>query len=319
MPEAIIFIISLAALIFGADWLGNAATHIAKSLSLPRILIGATTVSLATTLPEVTVAGFSGAGGVQALGVGTVLGSPLVNIGLIFGVLLLFSNATIDRAYFSRTVQFLFTILVLIFLIFLGGTITQVAGWILIAAGFFYLAAEFIVSKSEQSLLEQIETRFERLKLFFSRRKNYQQIFYLVAGSLLLLLGAHFLVGSAAVLAEILGAPQILIGALLIAFGTSLPEAFTVIISIIRGRTQVAVGNLFGASVLDLTFGLGIVSVFAGARVEPVGSYLTVGAIATLSILSLFSIFGKISPRLLGGILIAVYLIFVVWFGRIEI
>ena len=319
MPEAIIFIISLAALIFGADWLGNTATHIAKSLSLPIILIGATIVSLATTLPEVAVAGFSGTSGVPELGIGTVLGSPLVNIGLIYGVLLLFSRARVEKAYFSRTVQFLFTVLALLLLIFLGGTITKIAGGILILAGFFYLAAEFIVSKSEQSLIEKIETRFERLRLFFADGKHYQQIFYLFVGSALLLLGAHFLVDSAVVLAEILRVPQVLIGVFLVAAGTSLPELFTAIVSITRGRDQIAVGNLFGASVLDLTFGLGAASVFAGARIEAASSYLMVGAIFTFSILSLVSVFGKISPKVLGGILIAVYLIFVVWFGRIEI
>ena len=167
--------------------------------------------------------------------------------------------------------------------------------------------------------MERLETRFERLKHFFTDGKHYQQIFFLVVGTLLLLLGAHFLVDSAVVLAGIFGVPQIVIGTLVVALGTSLPEAFTAIVSIVKKRTQVAVGNLFGASILDLTLGLGVGSVFGGVKIDPAGSYLTVGAIGVLSLLTLFSIFGKISPRLLGGALVAIYLLFIVWFASVEI
>src|SRR4030042_3391641 len=135
MPEIIFFIISLVAVIYGADWLGNAATQIAKSLSLPRILVGATIVSIATTLPEFTIATLSAATGSPNLGIGTVLGSPVVNIGLIFGILLLFSKVQIEKAYFLRTTQFLFTILVLVSLILLGSAISPVAACFFILVG----------------------------------------------------------------------------------------------------------------------------------------------------------------------------------------
>ena len=319
MPEIIVFIISLVAVIYGADWLGNAATNIAKSLSLPRVLIGATIVSIATTLPEFTIAALSASGGTPNLGIGTVHGSPVVNIGLIFGILLLFSKAQIEKAYFLRTAQFLFTAIVLVLLILLGGTISPVAAWSLIIAGVVYLTVEFIISKREQPFLERLETRFERLKHFFLDGKHYQQIFFLVVGALLLLLGAHFLIDSTVVLAGLLGVPQIVIGTLVVALGTSLPEAFTAIVSVVKKRGSLAVGNLFGASILDLTLGLGAGSAFGGIRIDSGSSYLTIGAIGVLSLISLFSIFGKISPKLIGAVLVGVYLVFIVWFALIEI
>jgi len=318
MPEFIVFAVSLTAMLFGADWLGNAATYIAKKLSLPRILIGATIVSLATTIPEIVIATISGASDVPSLGIGTAFGSPIVNIGLIFGILLLFSKIEINKAAYIRTIQFLLIVLALVFIFSVGGHLSQLAGAVLITFGFAYLVVEFVIGKHEESFLESLETRFTRLINFFSARENYHQIFYLITGSLLLFGGGYFLVGSATALADILGVPQIIIGVLAIAFGTSLPEAFTAINSIIRKRLQLAAGNLFGASILDLTIAAGVASVFGGASIDTRGLYLTVTTTAVITLIGLFSIFGKISPKILGGLLIIVYFVFVFWFAGLE-
>jgi len=318
MPELAVFIISLAAIIFGADWLGNSAIYIAKQLSLPRILIGATIVSLATTIPEIVIAAISGVSGVPELGISTAFGSPIVNIGLIFGILLLFSKAEVDKTAYIRTIQFFLVILAFVFLFSFGGTISQFSGVVLIILGIVYLMIEFVIGRHEENFLESIETRFERLKNFFASRKNYHQIFYLIAGGLLLFGGGHFLVGSGVILADVLGVPQIIIGLLVIAFGTSLPEAFIAISSIVKNRPQVSTGNLFGASILDLTIAVGAASVFGGVNIDAGGLYLTIGTTAVLATISLFSIFGKISPKILGGLLIIIYFVFVAWFAGLE-
>ena len=319
MPEFIVFIISLAAVIFGADWLGNAATYIAKRLALPRILIGATIVSLATTIPEIAIAAVSGVSGEPDIGIGTALGSPIVNIGLIFGLLLLFSRAEINKTAYVRTIQFLLVILGLVFLFSVGGTLVPFAGAVLIIIGILYLGVEFIIGRHEESYLESFETRFSRLINFFSSRRNYHQILYLFAGCLLLFGGAYFLVGSSLILADILGAPQIIIGVLAIAFGTSLPEAFTALNSIVKKRPALSAGNLFGASVLDLTIATGAASVFGRVNIDSEGLYLTTATTAVLAGLSLFSIFGKVSPRILGSLLIVTYVAFVFLFAVLEV
>ena len=307
MPEAIVFVISITAVIFGADWLGNSATHIAKRFSLPRILIGATIVSLATTLPEIVIATVSGVESSPEIGLGTVFGSPLVNIGLLFGILLLLSQPSINKTYYSRTIKLFIAALVLVTLLSLGGSISPIFGFILILFGVAYLTIQFVVGKQEQNLIEQIENRFENLKDFFTQRENYNQTFYLVVGSTLLLGGAHFLVGSASSLAEILGVPSVVVGFIIIAFGTSIPEMFTTFNSIIKGRPGLGVGNLFGASVLDLTLALGLASIFNGARLNPTDLYLTLAVLGVISLFSLFYVSGKVSPKVLGVLLISTY------------
>ena len=316
MPELIIFIIAIAAVIVGADWLGNAATHIANRLSLPRVIIGATIISIATTLPEIVIATISGIEGSPQVGLGTVFGSPFANIGLIFGVLLLFSKVNIDKAYYARTIQFFLIALSFVFLISLGGSISRLFCVSLIMLGFIYLIIQSILGKQEESIFEQLEHRFERLRDFFTGSDNYQQIVYLIIGSLLLVLGAHFLVGSATTLASVFGVPQIVIGLVVIALGTSLPEAFTAVNSIIKDRHGLSAGNLFGASVLDITFALGLASIFNGTQIDPVTLYITVGGLALLASISLLRVFEKIPPRLLGLLLVIGYLIFLVWFSN---
>lgn len=315
MPEIIVFIISLAAVVFGADWLGNAATNIAKSLSLPRVLIGATIVSLATTLPEIVIAVVSGVQGEPEIGLGTVFGSPVVNIGLIFGTLLLFSEVRIEKAYFTRTIQFLLVVIALILLVSLTGGMNQLFGWILILLGLMYLMIQLVVTKHEDTFLEQLETRFERLKNLLTDGDGYHQFFYLVVGAVLLVLGGRFLVDSAVILAATLKVPELVIGLIAIAFGTSIPETFTAINSIIRKRPEISAGNLFGASVLDLTVALGSAVALGGGSFDSSNIYPIVGTITILCLIGFFAISGKIPKKTLGGLSILFYVIFVVFFA----
>lgn len=319
MPEIVVFVISLAAVIFGADWLGNAAVHISQRLYLPRIIVGATFVSVATTLPEISVGAFSAVQNQASIGIGTIFGSPITNIGLVLGILFLFSKTRMQEAYFIRTLQIFLAVLVLVFLVSASGTISPFSGVILILFGVAYLVIEVVISRHEESAFERIEHRFERLRDYFFNKDNFDQIFYLLSGTMLLLVGAHFLIGSATAIASTFGIPQIVIGAIIIAFGTSLPEIITAINSIIKRRENLSVGNLFGASILDLTFALGLISILGTAKIDTSTLYLVISTAAVLAIFSLVPVFGKISPKIAGIVLIAIYIGFLVWFSGILV
>lgn len=318
MPEIVVFLVSLTAIVFGADWLGNAAVHLSHRLYLPKVLVGATFISVATTLPEIVIAGFSGASGQPALGIGTVFGSPIANIGLILGILLLFSKVRLQDPHYVRTIQIFLAVLVIVFLVSITGNLTPLVGIVLIIFGILYLIIEFIVSKHEMGTVEKVESRFERFKDYFTDGNNYHQIFYLLTGSLLLFFGARFLIDSAAAITAIFGIPQIVIGLVIIAFGTSLPEGVTAINSIVRKRKELSAGNLFGASILNLTIALGVLSLFGNAEIDRPALFLTIGIVSILSIFSLVPVLGKVSPRILGVASIVIYVIFIVWFANIE-
>lgn len=319
MPEILVFLVSILAVIFGADWLGNSAIHLSKKLNLPRILIGATFVSIATTLPEIIISGFSAVEGQEALGVGTVFGSPVTNIGIVLGIVFLFSKAKMQEAYFIRTMQIFLATLAIVFLVSAFGSMAKISALILILFGLFYLVAESIISKHEENPIEKLEHRFERLKNYLTDGNNYHQVLFLLAGGLLLFIGAHFLVSSASALAANFGVPQVIIGTLVIAFGTSLPEIITSINSIIKNRVDLSVGNLFGASILDLTIALGLIGFLGNVRVDQPFLYLIISTAILLSLFSLVPLFGKLQPKIAGLGLIIVYFVFLVWVVKIEI
>jgi cation:H+ antiporter len=318
MPELAVFAISIPAVIVGADWVGNAATTIAKNLSLPRVIIGSTLVALATTIPEISISLISGFKNTPVIGEGAALGSPVVNIGLIFGILLLFSKKEIQRPYFVRTVQILLVVLAAVFFISIGGRVSQTAAAFLILLGLIYLLVESLIGRHEEGFVARIEEHFSRLRGFFGDGRNLLPIFYLIIGFLLLVIGAYYLVESTVVIASILKVPVIFISLAAISLGTSMPELITTVNSIFRGRVDLSTGNLFGASVLNLSLALGAAAIFGGLLIDQNVLYLTTATLGLMACVSLFLIFGRISPRVLGGLLIAAYFVFLGVFTLIE-
>ncbi|MEX0616310.1 MAG: hypothetical protein WD231_00690 [Candidatus Woykebacteria bacterium] len=319
MPELIIFIISIAGVIKGADWLGEASINTAKKLGMPEVLIGATLVSVATTLPEILVSFFAGLSSESGIALGTVFGSPAANIGLIMGVLFFFGHAKPEKGYFSRTLNIFIFLLALILIIGIGGVITTFVGKVLMGLGIIYLIIEFFVSKTEESFADQVESRFNKIKGLLNHEDSLKNLVYFLLGALMMGVAARFLVDSASVLASDLKVPTIVLGATAVAFGTSIPEFATAITSIARGRLMLSVGNLVGASVIDLTIALG-----AGALVNPISVDqkalgIAIAALFVISTLNLSSILTRISAERIGFGLILVSIFFLLVFVSIEI
>lgn len=319
MPEIIIFLISIAAVIKGADWLGEASVDVAKRLGIPQLLIGATLVSVATTLPETLIAFFAGASLDSGIVLGTVLGSPVANLGLILGIVFFFGHIRPEKGYFTRTMNIFIFLLALVLVMGVGGAINPFGGLVLLSLAVIYLTLEFFISKSEQSIVSQIESRFERFSSFFNHSDGHKDILLFLLGAIVLGFGARFLVDSATVIAQTINIPTIIIAVTAIAFGTSLPELATAIHSIIKGRLSLSLGNLAGASVLDFTMALG-----AGALVNPLiipkeVLILSVGVLFIISILSLASVLTKIPIERIGIALMFLFFVFVLTFVSIEL
>ena len=319
MPELIIFVISLAAIIKGADWLGEASVNVAKKLGMSQLLVGATLVSIATTLPETAISFFAGLEGESGISLGTILGSPAANLGLIMGIILLFGKTYPSKGYFTRTLNIFIILLTLVFIIGLGGSITPIAGWVLLFIAIVYLLLEFFVSKSEEGIVDQIETRFSDIKGFFNQSDGLKNVIYIFIGATLLAVSAKFLVDSATVIAFNLSIPTIVIAATVVALGTSIPELATAIHSSFKGRLALSVGNLAGASVLNLTMALGAGSIIHPIMAPKEALIISVLALAVISILNLASVLSKIAKEKIGAALIVTSIIFALVFISVEI
>lgn len=243
----------------GADLIVDEAVSISKRLGISKAVIGATIVSIGTTLPEASVSVLAAIKGNPDLALGNAVGSIIVDTGLIIGIAALVSPIAID--YKSIRVQSWIQIFAALFIVVLSlpfisnGVIHQWMGMLLVILLIVYIFWSLKLSKKENSKkkLSEGDGSLENLK-----NQNYMlQIGLLAFGTLLVIMSSKILIPSVEVIAIRIGIPQSIIAATLVAFGTSLPELTTAIKSVLKGHGDLAVGNIIGADILNVLFVIG--------------------------------------------------------------
>ncbi len=306
MIEIVIFSVGLAITAAGAVIFSKAAIRLARLLKIKRIVIGATVVSLATTAPETVVAVISSLANHSGLALGNALGSPVANIGLILGLVLLFGKVNFEKNVL-RLSYLLIILTVFSFLVsFFQKTINFVGGFLLILASLFYLWFLFKTQEEPAELEPELEV-ISVLKNFFQTLKLF---FKLIFGLGLIIFGGFAIISGGVNLAKILGASEIFIGLTLVAVGTSLPELALAIASIFRKTISVSVGNLIGASVLTLTLTLGIAAVIIPVKVTSSVLIIDFPAILAISLIFLLAQIWHFNHRILGASFLIFYLLY---------
>ncbi len=244
----------------GADWLIDGVVQLARRTGLPRIVIGATIISLGTTMPEAVVSVMAAWMGNPGLALGNGVGSIIVDTGLIFGLACLLTRVPVNRFILNRTgwVQVgAATLLVIISLIALamteGEPILQrwVGGFFLVLlACYMYMA--YVWAKQGADDAAGVEETDD------AELEGLGKCWLMLLGGLFLVVGgARILVPSVAEIAYRMGVPDDVIAATLVAFGTSLPELMTAITAVRKGHPEIMVGNVVGADVLNCLFVIG--------------------------------------------------------------
>ncbi len=318
MPEVIVFVISLAASIRGADWVGRSAFIFAKKFGISQLVVGATIVSVSTTLPELTISAISSIFNKNSqIALGVVLGSPLINLGLILGLFLLFSHHRPQIGYFSRSVNLIIVISILLLVITQNRDIGGIISLLLIVLGILYLSLEYLIGQKVPTLVERIESRFETAVSFFSifQQEKKTVYFEFILGTIFLAVGSKYLVDTSISLSNLMGVNEFFISATLLAIGTSLPELITMINSIIYKRFNVSVGNLVGASVINLTIGTGIGTMFHNGTISYPNNLIIFAALILIGFLALLSLWKRIPTSLTGSLLVVTSVFFFVIFG----
>ena len=322
MPEVIVFVVSLAATIRGADWIGRSAIVLAKRFGVSHLVIGATVVSVATTLPELTVAATSSfLNKDPQIALGVVLGSPLSNIGFILGLFLIFSQHRPQFGYFSRSVNLMIVVSLLLLVVAINRDIGDIISLLLITLGILYLALEYLIGQKVPTLLEKIESRFDSAISLFSIFKQEKKSIYLefFFGAVFLTAGSKYLVDTSISLANLMHVSEFFISITLLAIGTSLPELFTTINSIIYKRASLSVGNLVGSSVIDLTIGVGLATVLHSGGISYQNSLFIFSALILIGSFSLLSLWKRIPIAFVGSLLFGTALFFFILFGLYNI
>ena len=246
-------------LIKGGDWFVDAASQIAKKFKLPELLIGATVVSIGTTLPEVMTSAMGAVSGSGAIAYGNAIGSIICNTALIAAITIAIKPAKTDRKTLIFPVSFFFAVAIFYALnAYIGGKFALWSGIVLLAAFVVYMVINVLNMKKnpqEEALdtpeLKESEENEEGSHLA-------RDILFLVLGALIIAVGAYLLVESATAIANQLGVPESVIGLTVVAVGTSLPELVTAITSLVKGHGALSLGNIIGANVFNLVLVSGV-------------------------------------------------------------
>ncbi|MGL6167724.1 MAG: calcium/sodium antiporter [Fusobacteriaceae bacterium] len=253
MLTVLILFTGIIFLVFGANFLVDGASVIAKRFNIPNIVIGLTIVAFGTSAPELVVNVISALNGKSAITLGNVVGSNIINILLILGITALIYPLTVARNTVKYEIPIAFFAAVLTYVLSKNGILTKIDGFILL--GFFIL---FLLYNTYLTVTNKEESELEV--------KNYTlpiAIGVTILGFILLVFGGKFIVESAVDLARNFGISERVISITVVSLGTSLPELATSIIAALKKNTDIAIGNVVGSNIFNTFLILGVSAVIS--------------------------------------------------------
>ena len=298
----------LILLCIGGYAIVSGGVSLAKKLRISSMIIGLTVVAYGTSTPELAASLLAAFNSHTELILGNIVGSNVSNVGMVIGISAIFTPLLISKITVSRWIPIMIGVSLLVVAMSYDGEISQIDGILLIAALIAFTAYTIkTVKKQKIQQNETIENEALEGEYFLSKYKieTYPQSFGLiVAGIILLFLGGHLTVDGAVNLAETLGLSQLVIGVVIVAIGTSLPELITSIIAIAKKQTDIGVGNIVGSNIYNILLILGVSSAIVGipVSIDVFSNYYIMIAFS----LVLFIGFRKYIPRVVGvGLAIA--------------
>ncbi len=252
----LLFILGLILLIKGGDWFVDGATGLAHRFGVPELLIGATVVSIGTTLPEVMVSAQAAVSGHGEMAYGNAIGSIICNTALIAALTIAIRPQAVDKKSLRMPVIFFFfAAAVYMVAAYLLGQFTVWVGLILLALFSVYMTVNILQAKREMDIITPEEQ--ERAKTE-TPRPLWKDLAGLVFGAAFIAVGANLLVNNGTILAEALGVPETVIALTFVALGTSLPELVTAITALVKGHGALSLGNIIGANIFNLVLVSGL-------------------------------------------------------------
>ncbi|MDX8387773.1 MAG: calcium/sodium antiporter [Ghiorsea sp.] len=248
LVASIVIIIGLALLVWSADRFVEGASGIAKNFKVPPLVIGLTIVSLCTSLPEMIVAGIAAMEGNNNLGIGNAIGSNIANIGLVLGITALIAPLTVQSRILKRELPVLFLIMFVALALMFDGDLSFFDGIVLLVGLFLFVWWLYKTGMQERDAL--LEAEFEDAIPDGMSMKS--SIIWLLVGMLVLILSSRMVVWGAVEIATLLGVSDLIIGLTIVAIGTSLPELVASVTSVLKGESELAIGNIVGSNMFNI-------------------------------------------------------------------
>ena len=245
-----LLVFGLIVLIIGGNLLLKAAVSISLRFGIPKLLIGMTVVSLATSAPELIVSIKSALKGSPDLAISNVLGSNIANLGLVLGITIVFSPINISKSIYKKEWPIMMFSAVYFLIVVLDGVISKTEGGILVC--FLVMTISALIKlrdKDEVELENESEDSFLKslLILFF--------------GGLFLYFGSEWFIDGAIMLANSFGISERIIGITVVSVGTSIPELVTSLVAVLNKEKSISLGNLLGSNIFNVFAVLGITSI----------------------------------------------------------
>ena len=316
----LLFVIGIVLVVKGGDYFVDASTWIAEVSGIPKLIIGATVVSVATTLPEMLVSIMAArdsifeanekiAQGYVDISVGNAIGSVTANIGLIMAISLICMPGIIKRKdYLLKSVIMLASSLIIV----VGGIMGKVNLLlsVLLLCLFVFFFTENVLNAKKAVSLSKTEEKDETLT---EKKTVFINIVKFICGAAGIVVGARLLVNNGSDLARLAGISERIIGVTLIAVGTSLPELITTISAISKKQSELSVGNIIGANIMDLTLIMPLSSVVAGKAlpVSQMSMLVDLPACLLVGLIALVpALIRKKFTKVQGLCLLAIYIVY---------
>ena len=306
MLDAVLVVAGLAALIGGAWILVHEAERLAVRLGMSPMLVGLTVVALGTSAPEMIVGASASARGAGELAVGGVLGSNVANVALVLGLGIVMRPLAVSSRLLRWELPALGVATVLVLLFGASGAIGRIEGAALLALLVAFLAV------SARSAPESLQSRAAEVEVLAPAASMLRGVVQLLVGIAALAAGSELLVRGAEGLAERLAISQVVVGALVIAVGTSLPELATTAVAALRRQHAIAVGNVIGSNIFNLLGALGLASLVAPLPIDGRLYELELPAMALSTALLVPLAWREQNGRVTGAVLLLAYLLFAV-------
>lgn len=314
----LLFAAGLLCIIKGGDLFVDAASWIAEASGIPKFIIGATVVSFATTMPEMLVSVFAALQGNADIAVGNAVGSVTANVGLIMCVALICMECAMTRRQFGVKACLLLAAILALFGFTRDGQLSVLESVLILIIFVGFLVESLIAARQEQG--SELPAQEERPKI--DKKTVLLNIGKFLLGATGIVLGAQLLIDNGSALARMLGVPDAVIAATMIAIGTSLPELVTTLTAIKKKQASLSVGNIIGANIMDLTLIMPLCAVIQGKpmTVERQGMLLDIPACLIICAAALIPalVQGKFKRwigYLIGGLYIAYLIIMFTCFG----
>ncbi len=295
--DYVIFVVSLAALIYGADFIINESERIALHFNISSFVIGASLVAFGTSLPEMAASMTASYYHKSDMAVANVIGSVIFNISLVLGlVFLIAKNISPKRDLFQKDSAWgLFPVLIFVVMIS-DGVISRFEG---LAFLFVMVAYLIFLTSDAKELGGEIDESLKKEKFNWLKSVGLLSI-----GFVLVLGGANYTIESASVIAKSLGVSEWVISLLLIAFGTSLPELVVSIKAARKGNADMAIGNVIGSNVANFTMVLGGAAIINPLTINLSNSIFDIVSVLTVSIMLVFITANKLYTKSAGIVLL---------------